>query len=74
MKKCDRCGKIIKVGFEDYLNVFQGDFRSYHYGCFRDTILENNKEKQEKPRLFQLWDEIVNSSQEEDKKEKEVEK
>lgn len=36
----------------------------------------NNKseEKQEKPRLFELWNQIVDGSEEENKKEKEGEK
>ena len=36
-------------------------------------MMENNEEKHKKPRLFELWDEIANGSEEE-KKEKEVEK
>ena len=41
MKKCDKCGKIIKVGFENYVNVFSDVFKSYHYDCFRDMVLQS---------------------------------
>ena len=33
--------------------------------------VNKNDEKQEKPRLFQLWDKIVNGTEEENKKQKE---
>ena len=49
MKKCYKCGKIIKVGFEDYLNVFSEGFKSYHYGCFKDLILESADHSLKKP-------------------------
>lgn len=50
MKKCDKCGKIIRVGFENYVNVFSDGFKSYHYDCFRDMVLQsanqiNNRSK-----------------------------
>ncbi|KJE49298.1 hypothetical protein [Acidiplasma sp. MBA-1] len=52
MKKCDKCGRIIRVGFESYVNFYSDGLMSYHYNCFRDMILESARRENKRSKIY----------------------